>query len=82
MFSSNILKDDSPDLAANYNKSAKSFLAAALGASKDQEFVADQVPRMIAMYNDRARAARAATGNLFEDPIIHSDIFFCKRVAG
>jgi hypothetical protein len=82
MFTSNMLKNDRPDLAANYDKTAKSFLAAALDAAKDQEFVTDQVPRMIAMYSDRARAARAATGNIFEDPILHSDILFCKRVTG
>ena len=82
IFSANVLKNDSPDMAANFDKAAKSFLAAALSAAKDQDFVTDQVPRMIAMYSDRARAARAATGNMFEDPILHSDILFCKRVTG
>ena len=84
MFVSEWLKqEDRREMAAKFEEAAKSFLTAALGVAKGQEnFVTDQVPRMIAIYSDRARAAKAATGNVFEDPILHSDILFCKRIAG
>jgi hypothetical protein len=40
------------------------------------------LPRMIDMYSDRARAAKAATGSVFDDPILSSDFLYCKRIAG
>src|SRR5262245_54021624 len=84
LFLSEWLKQENrEEMAAKFEEAAKSLFTAALSTGKNQaDFVTDQVPRMIAMYSERARSAKAATGNVFEDPILHSDILFCKRIAG
>jgi hypothetical protein len=43
-------------------------------------FVRDQVQRTARMYSDRARAAKANTGSVFEDAQLRSDMFFCKPI--
>lgn len=83
LFSSGMVKDQSPDMSAKFEQGAAVFITAAVSVQKDQtDFVTDQVRRMMAMYGDRARAAKAATGNVFDDAILRSDALFCKRVAG
>lgn len=83
LFSAGMLATDSPDMAARFNESAKMFITMALSSAQGgNEFVRDQVERMTLMYSERARAAKANTGNVFDDPIVREDILFCKRVTG
>lgn len=83
LFSSDMVKDEQPEMAARFRESAKVLIATALRVAMYQtEFVSEQLPRMVAMYGDRAQAAKAATGSVFDDPILGSDALFCKRIAG
>lgn len=83
LFSAGMLASDSPAMAAQFNESAKMFVTKALATPQaGSDFVRDQLERMTLMYGDRARAAKANTGNVFDDPIVKSDMFFCKRVTG
>lgn len=82
MFSAGMLQNDNAGMAAQFEEGATRFLALAFQTAKRQEdFVRDQVQRMSRMYSDRARAAKANTGNVFEDTLLRSDMFFCKPIA-
>lgn len=82
LLSSNWLSDESPGVAAQFKVAGKQFLAVASSTAKGQEeFIRDQVGRMTQMYSDRARAAKANTGSVFDDPLLRSDMFFCKKLA-
>ena len=83
LFSADMLKDEQPDVAARFRESAKVLIATALRVAMYQaEFVSDQLPRMMAMYSDRAQAAKAAARSVFDDPFLSSDAAFCKRITG
>ena len=52
-------------------------LAAQHSDQAQGNYVIDQLQRMTLMYTDRARAAKANTGNMFDDELLSSDKSFC-----
>lgn len=82
LFAAGMLRNDSPSMAEKYDAGAKGMMAIALGTQgATEEFVRDQIGRMASMYSDRARAAKANTGNVFDDALLRSDILFCKAIS-
>ena len=80
LFIAGILESQLPKMAGPFDESAKSFVGAAITVSNDSSFVFDQLKRMVEMYSERAKAAKANTGNMFADPILNGDSAFCKRL--
>lgn len=73
--------DDQAGLADTHREVANRFIARALTTGDDQAFILDQMKRMLAMYSERAKQSKATAGSVFNDPLLRSDVEFCKNIA-
>lgn len=73
--------DDKAELADTHREVANRFIVRAISAGDDQGFILDQMKRMLAMYSERAKQSKANTGNVFDDPLLRSDLEFCKKAS-
>ena len=75
-------KEDRPELATKYEETAEQFMVKAVALSReDKEILIKSLTRISRMYYGIAQSARDSKGDMFEDPLMRSDLGFCMRLA-
>lgn len=75
-------RESRPALAAQYEENAALFLARAVVQSRDEkEILIGHLTRLSRMYYVMSQAAREASDDPYEHPLLRADLRFCTRLA-